>query len=160
MEGASQFGFVFETRTPEYVIVNMLGTRERYEILNVLEFTSARKRMSVVVRCPDGKIKLYCKGADTVIFERLGESHQQFRTVTLHHLENFATEGLRTLCLAVADISEEYYDVNAHALKFDSSGLFMVIIVLYTAGMEAYLLQSIDLTAEQRTKVVGCCESH
>lgn len=92
--------------------VNVLGVRERYEILNVLEFTSARKRMSVVARGPSGKIKLYCKGADTVIYERLGERHQQFRSTTLHHLENFATEGLRTLCCAVADISEEYYDVS------------------------------------------------
>jgi phospholipid-transporting ATPase len=110
--GASQFGFVFETRTPEYVTVNVLGRREQYEILNVLEFTSSRKRMSVVARGPDGNIKLYCKGADTVIYERLGESYQQFRAATLHHLEGFATEGLRTLCCAVADISEEYYDVG------------------------------------------------
>lgn len=57
---------MFETRTPEYVVVDALGTKERYEVLNVLEFTSARKRMSVIVRTPQGQIKLYCKGADTV----------------------------------------------------------------------------------------------
>lgn len=66
MEGAQELGFVFETRTPEYVVVDVLGTKERYEVLNVLEFTSARKRMSVIVRTPQGQIKLYCKGADTV----------------------------------------------------------------------------------------------
>lgn len=32
-----------------------------YEILNVLEFNSLRKRQSVICRCPDGRIVLYCK---------------------------------------------------------------------------------------------------
>lgn len=114
VQGASQYGFVFETRTPEYVTVNVLGERERYEILNVLEFTSTRKRMSVIARGPNGKLKLYCKGADTVIYERLGERHQHYRAATLRHLEEFATEGLRTLCCAVTDISEEEYDVSIY----------------------------------------------
>lgn len=70
MKGASQFGYVFDTRTPNSVEIVALGTRERYEVLNVLEFTSSRKRMSIIVRNPDGQIKLYCKGADTVIYER------------------------------------------------------------------------------------------
>lgn len=66
MEGARALGFVFETRTPEHAIVDVLGKKEKYEVLNVLEFTSARKRMSVIVKTPQGQIKLYCKGADTV----------------------------------------------------------------------------------------------
>jgi len=40
-----------------------MGQEEVYEVLNVLEFNSTRKRMSVVIRTPEGKIKLYCKGA-------------------------------------------------------------------------------------------------
>ena len=40
-----------------------MGREESYQILNVLEFTSSRKRMSVIVRMPDGKIKLMIKGA-------------------------------------------------------------------------------------------------
>ena len=32
-----------------------------YEVLNILEFNSTRKRMSVVLRSPDGRIILYCK---------------------------------------------------------------------------------------------------
>jgi magnesium-transporting ATPase (P-type) len=40
-----------------------MGIEESYKILNVLEFTSARKRMSVIVRMPDGSIKLMIKGA-------------------------------------------------------------------------------------------------
>lgn len=40
---------------------------EIYKLLNVLEFNSDRKRMSVIVKDPNGKIKLMCKGADEVI---------------------------------------------------------------------------------------------
>lgn len=32
-----------------------------YEILNILEFDSTRKRMSLIVRTPDDRIMLYCK---------------------------------------------------------------------------------------------------
>jgi len=59
--GAMRFGYVFTTRTPTIVEVDALGTLQKYEILNVLEFTSTRKRMSVIVRNPNGEIKLYCK---------------------------------------------------------------------------------------------------
>ncbi|XP_049859548.1 probable phospholipid-transporting ATPase IA isoform X2 [Schistocerca gregaria] len=110
VRGACLFGYVFDTRTPNHVEISALGTRERYEILNVLEFTSSRKRMSVITRNSAGEIKLYCKGADTVIYERLSPDGQQFREATLRHLEEFATEGLRTLCCAVANISEEAYE--------------------------------------------------
>ncbi|XP_050743358.1 probable phospholipid-transporting ATPase IA isoform X5 [Drosophila biarmipes] len=109
VEGAQRFGYIFDTRTPKYVEINALGVRKRYEVLNVLEFTSTRKRMSLIVRTPDSKIKLFCKGADTVIYERLAPQGQAFREETLRHLEEFASDGLRTLCLAVADIRPDVY---------------------------------------------------
>ncbi|XP_053180121.1 phospholipid-transporting ATPase IA [Scomber japonicus] len=108
VRAAQQLGFVFSGRTPDSVFVEMLGKEERYELLHVLEFTSVRKRMSVIMRTPSGKIRLYCKGADTVIYDRLADS-SRYKEITLKHLEQFATEGLRTLCYAVADISESSY---------------------------------------------------
>ena len=44
---------------------------EVYEVLDVIEFSSKRKRMSMVVRFPDKRICLFCKGADSVIMDRL-----------------------------------------------------------------------------------------
>lgn len=108
--GAKKFGFIFHTRTPSYVEMNALGENERYDILNVLEFTSTRKRMSIIARNSRGEIKLYCKGADTVIFERLAPHGQEFKDITLKHLEDFANEGLRTLCFAYVDIPDDVYD--------------------------------------------------
>ncbi|KAK2720099.1 probable phospholipid-transporting ATPase IA isoform X3 [Artemia franciscana] len=107
--GAQRYGFVFQNRTPEYVVIDALGKTERFEILHVLEFTSDRKRMSVIVRTPNGKLKLYCKGADTAIYPRL-KDNQQSKEITLRHLEQFATEGLRTLCCAVVEIPEDIYE--------------------------------------------------
>ncbi|XP_071387874.1 phospholipid-transporting ATPase IA isoform X1 [Centroberyx affinis] len=108
VRAARNLGFVFSGRTPDSVIVETPGTEDKYELLHVLEFTSTRKRMSVIMRTPSGKIRLYCKGADTVIYDRLADS-SRYKEITLKHLEQFATEGLRTLCFAVADISESSY---------------------------------------------------
>uniref|UniRef100_A0A8C1FKS2 Phospholipid-transporting ATPase n=1 Tax=Cyprinus carpio carpio TaxID=630221 RepID=A0A8C1FKS2_CYPCA len=108
VRAAQNLGFVFSGRTPDCVIVESHGKEEKYELLHVLEFTSTRKRMSVIMRTPSGKIRLYCKGADTVIYERLADS-SKYKDITLKHLEQFATEGLRTLCFAVVDISESSY---------------------------------------------------
>lgn len=44
---------------------------EEYEVLDTIEFSSNRKRMSVIVKYPDGRIGLICKGADSIILERL-----------------------------------------------------------------------------------------
>ncbi|XP_046704685.1 probable phospholipid-transporting ATPase IA isoform X4 [Silurus meridionalis] len=108
VRAARNLGFIFSARTPDSVIIDALGREERYELLHVLEFTSTRKRMSVIMRTPSGKIRLYCKGADTVIYDRLADN-SRYKEITLKHLEQFATEGLRTLCFAVADISESLY---------------------------------------------------
>jgi phospholipid-transporting ATPase len=75
-----------QTRKPKSVFVEVHGRSLEYEILNVCEFNSTRKRMSTVVRCPDGRIKLFTKGADTVIYERLAQN-QSFSEPTLVHLE-------------------------------------------------------------------------
>ncbi|XP_043668540.1 probable phospholipid-transporting ATPase IA isoform X2 [Vespula pensylvanica] len=114
VDGARKYSYVFDTRTPAYVEIIALGERQRYEILNVIEFTSARKRMSIIVRTPTGKIKLLCKGADSVIYERLNPrspsvSEDDFRQTTLEHLEIFATDGLRTLCFASTEVPENLY---------------------------------------------------
>lgn len=108
VEGAVKLGYQFMARRPRAVTISVHGEERTYELLNVCEFNSTRKRMSTIFRCPDGKIKLYCKGADTVILERLAPDNPIVDT-TLQHLEDYATEGLRTLCLAMREIPESEY---------------------------------------------------
>lgn len=44
---------------------------ESYQILDVIEFSSKRKRMTIILRMPDDRICVFCKGADNVIMARL-----------------------------------------------------------------------------------------
>ncbi|CAL1539990.1 unnamed protein product [Lymnaea stagnalis] len=108
VKAAKLLNHAFTTRTPDYVVINAMGTQQKYQILNVLEFTSKRKRMSVIVRSPDNRILLLCKGADNVIYERLGCTDYTEETMT--HLEQFASIGLRTLCIAMTEIPEHFYN--------------------------------------------------
>ncbi|KAG6460163.1 hypothetical protein O3G_MSEX011818 [Manduca sexta] len=109
--GAAMFGYVFDTRTPQTVTIDAAGVREEYTVLNVIDFTSARKRMSVIVRTPTGGIKLYCKGADSVVYPRLARGPAApHAPATLAHLEHFAAEGLRTLVFAQADLPHHVYE--------------------------------------------------
>lgn len=58
----------------------------------------------------NGKLLLYCKGADTVIFERMDPNCGEVKLNTVDHLNKFAGEGLRTLCLAKKDLDSNYYE--------------------------------------------------
>lgn len=106
--GAELLGYQFHTRKPKSVFVNVQGQSQEFQILNVCEFNSTRKRMSTIIRTADGRIKIYTKGADTVILERLSKN-QRYTETTLAHLEDYATDGLRTLCLAYREIPEQEY---------------------------------------------------
>lgn len=108
VEGAVALGYRFMTRKPRSITILANGQEEEYELLAVCEFNSTRKRMSTIFRCPDGKVRCYCKGADTVILERLGDNNLIVEA-TLQHLEEYATEGLRTLCLAMREIPEDEF---------------------------------------------------
>ncbi|XP_043425062.1 phospholipid-transporting ATPase ID isoform X3 [Prionailurus bengalensis] len=107
---ARNFGFVFRSRTPKTITVHEMGTAVTYQLLAILDFNNIRKRMSVIVRNPEGRIRLYCKGADTILLDRLHPSTQELLNTTTDHLNEYAGEGLRTLVLAYKDLDEEYYE--------------------------------------------------
>ncbi|PHH70937.1 hypothetical protein CDD80_5648 [Ophiocordyceps camponoti-rufipedis] len=76
VRAAQELGFGVTQRTSQSITVQVPrpnGQSEKmvFQILDVIEFSSARKRMSVVVRYPDGRISIICKGADSVILPRL-----------------------------------------------------------------------------------------
>jgi phospholipid-translocating ATPase len=93
---AKNLGFACLNRTDNKVEIDLMGVSRTYTILNIIEFNSDRKRMSVVVRRPEGDIILLTKGADTVIYERI-DRHQSIEILeqTTQHLQMFANEGSR-----------------------------------------------------------------
>ncbi|KAL2885752.1 phospholipid-translocating P-type ATPase [Ceratocystis lukuohia] len=107
---ARDMGFTVLGSNTEGTILNVMGEERHYPILNTIEFNSTRKRMSSIVRMPNGRIILICKGADSVIYGRLKKGEQQeLRQITAEHLEMFAREGLRTLCIAQRELTESEY---------------------------------------------------
>ncbi|KAJ2355406.1 phospholipid transporting ATPase, partial [Coemansia sp. RSA 2618] len=103
---ARDVGFAFLRRDKERVYCNFRGQDHVFQLLATLEFTSARKRMSVIVRCEDGRLMLLSKGADSVIMERIRANQERLRQATLDDLELFANHGLRTLCLGYRILDE------------------------------------------------------
>ncbi|KAG6812132.1 hypothetical protein H0H92_004246 [Tricholoma furcatifolium] len=121
VQAAADVGYVFRGREIDVLSLQTPFSEdgegshiEKYRLLNILEFTSARKRMSVVLRKlddEDGRVFLLCKGADNVIFERLRQGGEgEGREETERHLGEFASEGLRTLTLAYKVIPEAEYE--------------------------------------------------
>ncbi|XP_059479508.1 probable phospholipid-transporting ATPase IM isoform X5 [Neocloeon triangulifer] len=124
VSAARNFGFVFKERSPNSITIDVMGEREVYELLCILDFNNVRKRMSVILR-KDGKLRLFCKGADNVIYERLKPDSDARKTKTQDNLNKFASEGLRTLCLAVRDLEDDFFNdwKNRHqaaALSLDN----------------------------------------
>ncbi|XP_041417491.1 phospholipid-transporting ATPase IK isoform X2 [Xenopus laevis] len=105
---ARNVGYVFLSRTQETMTVNELGVERTYRVLALLDFSSVRKRMSILVEDPDGRIKLYTKGADDVIMRRLNSECSSYE-ITEKALAMFAHDTLRTLCVAYKDVDISMY---------------------------------------------------
>ncbi|RDX75659.1 putative calcium-transporting ATPase 11, plasma membrane-type, partial [Mucuna pruriens] len=96
--------------------------RREYKILKVEPFNSVRKKMSVLVGLPDGGVRAFCKGASEIILKMCdkiidcnGEvvdlPEDQANNVS-DVINGFASEALRTLCLAFKEINETHGETN------------------------------------------------
>lgn len=58
VSAARELGWVFLSRTRDSVVVSELGVTRQYQLLALLDFTSHRRRMSVLGqrRCPDSPL--------------------------------------------------------------------------------------------------------
>ncbi|PGH21659.1 hypothetical protein AJ80_03092 [Polytolypa hystricis UAMH7299] len=76
---AKEMGYLVIDREPNKLTIRISSSTgpngepvdEVYEVLDVIEFSSARKRMSIIVRMPDQRICIFCKGADSAIMKLL-----------------------------------------------------------------------------------------
>lgn len=114
VQAAADVGYVFLGKDKEILSLSTphSTSAKKYELLDILEFTSARKRMSVVLRKLDAgndDLLMLTKGADNVIFERLRSGEEDLKADTESHLSEFANSGLRTLTLAFRTIPGEFF---------------------------------------------------
>ncbi|KAH8664203.1 hypothetical protein BX600DRAFT_382033 [Xylariales sp. PMI_506] len=81
VRAAEELGYLVIDRSAQSITLQTRneesGTviKEIYEVLDVIEFSSKRKRMSIVIRMPDGRLSVFCKGADSMILPRLKLAH-------------------------------------------------------------------------------------
>ena len=109
VNAGAYFGVKFLGRdNKNNILVDRMGEVLTIKVLAVAEFSSARKRMSIIVEMPDGSIKMFCKGADSILLPRLSRTDDI--EPTWDHLEQYASEGLRTLVLAYKNLSHREYE--------------------------------------------------
>jgi phospholipid-translocating ATPase len=110
------FGLQFVSQDAESVVASWLpgelsshdAVDARFERVAVMEFSSDRKRMSVVLRDVESQaVILFTKGADEVVLPLLrgGQTAADDIMSASKHLEEFALQGLRTLCVASRTLS-------------------------------------------------------
>uniref|UniRef100_A0A8C4RLT1 Phospholipid-transporting ATPase n=1 Tax=Erpetoichthys calabaricus TaxID=27687 RepID=A0A8C4RLT1_ERPCA len=107
VHAARAYKCTLRSRTPEHLTVDLFSVESlTFQLLHILPFDSVRKRMSVVVRHPyTNQIIVYTKGADSVIMDLLdgsskGKQQKRIKEQTQKHLNDYAKDGLRTLCIA------------------------------------------------------------
>lgn len=76
VKAAHELGYTVMQRTSQQITLKVLNAdgsevTKVYDILDIIDFSSKRKRMSIILRCPDGRIWLISKGADSMILPRL-----------------------------------------------------------------------------------------
>ncbi|CAK9138407.1 unnamed protein product [Ilex paraguariensis] len=108
VRAAAHLHMIFVNKNANSLEINFNASIIQYEVLDTLEFTSDRKRMSIVIKdCRGGKTFLLSKGADEAILPHALPG-QQTRTFA-EAVEQYAQLGLRTLCLAWRELEEDEY---------------------------------------------------
>ncbi len=105
---AAGLGVQLQERGKDFLLITVNGVAERYELLQVLEFTSERKRMSVLLRTPAGALVLLCKGADEPLLRRCA-GPAALALACSFFVEAYGKLGLRTLCFASRAVSQAEY---------------------------------------------------
>ncbi|XVF40837.1 hypothetical protein PTKIN_Ptkin01aG0148400 [Pterospermum kingtungense] len=111
--------------------------RKEAEILKVIPFNSVKKKMSVLVSLPNGGgRRAFCKGASEIILKYCSKtinadgkaeplSQEQKKCIT-DVINGFATEALRTLCLAFKDVKDTS---NAHSNSIPEDNYTLIAVI-------------------------------
>ena len=168
--GAKRRGYVLVSRSADEVVISINGVEHTYEILAINEFTSERRKMSVLVRLPggggggEGRIKLLLKGADEAVFPIcVDRGESDVSKESQRKVDQFAENGLRTLIFAQRDVSEEEFsewaekhwnvarlaDMDRKRLMLEAADLIeKEVTVIGTSGIEDRLQDAVPKTID------------
>ncbi|XP_063858808.1 phospholipid-transporting ATPase IF-like isoform X2 [Scylla paramamosain] len=120
VEASASFGVVFQGQRKDTLELTVQGHSRRYTRLQVLDFDSDRKCMSVVVREEwSGRLWLLTKGAESSVLRRCrvqSDEEQRLHDTTAAHIDDYALLGLRTLAVGRRELSDQQYQLFATQL--------------------------------------------
>ena len=123
VKAAKAQGWAYEeSGNPDIKIIglgpNNDSNKIKYEKLQIIEFSSDRKRETIIIKTSENKIILYSKGADSVIEKRLSEkSNKEILSQSKYYVDKFSAQGLRTLFIAMKILSENEYNIFSKELN-------------------------------------------
>ncbi|KAG9458518.1 hypothetical protein H6P81_003026 [Aristolochia fimbriata] len=160
---AASYGFILVERTSGHIVIDVLGDRQRFDVLGLHEFDSDRKRMSVILGCPDKSVKVFVKGADSSMLRVIDKSfNADIIRSTEAHLHAYSSLGLRTLVIGMRELNghefEQWqlaYEKANHALMGRANLLRSVaasvessLLILGASGIEDKLQQGVPEAIE------------
>ena len=149
VNAAKYFGAEFFERTANgEIMIKFKDAVVKYQLLQICEFSSDRKRMSVIVKnMQTDNIELYCKGADSKISPLLNKDKSIYLNYTLNELKKFGTKGLRTLLVAKKIVKPEEY--NKFLRKYKK------IIISPNPKLKYEYLEKLYETIENNLELLG-----
>ncbi|KAL3516320.1 hypothetical protein ACH5RR_023222 [Cinchona calisaya] len=143
---AAAYGFMLIERTSGHIVIDVHGERQRFNVLGLHEFDSDRKRMSVILGCPDNSVKVFVKGADTSMFSVIDESlNLDILGATQAHLHSYSSMGLRTLVIGMRELSVPEFEQWQYSYETASTALIG----------RAALLRKVASKVESNLRILG-----
>eukprot|EP00744_Colponema_vietnamica_P008055 GILI01011515.1.p1 GENE.GILI01011515.1~~GILI01011515.1.p1 ORF type:complete len:1048 (-),score=370.45 GILI01011515.1:173-2893(-) len=117
------------------------------KIVNRFTFSSKRKRMSTLLALQGSTLRVYCKGASEIVLDRCssiltanGSVREMTKAdrffITKNVIENFASQGLRTLCLAYRDVNKNERDWENEMVDEDTPRAETDLTCIAVVGIE------------------------
>ena len=112
-------GFAFLQSSNDLREIRIGDVIQSFKVLNVLNFSSDRKRMSIIIRDKNNVIKLFSKGADCEITKRMSKNSKDdpISNFTLKCVDKLSCKGFRSLMIAYKIIKEDEYNKWNNKLK-------------------------------------------
>ncbi|XP_059652856.1 phospholipid-transporting ATPase 1 [Cornus florida] len=143
---AAAYGFMLIERTSGHIEIDVQGERQRFNVLGLHEFDSDRKRMSVILGCPDKTVKVFVKGADTTMFSVIDKSlNLDIVRATEAHIHSYSSVGLRTLVIGMRELSDSEFEQWQFSYEAASTALIG----------RAALLRKVAGNVENNLRILG-----
>jgi magnesium-transporting ATPase (P-type) len=111
INGARYLNYIYLKKDIHNTIYLEINNQEhKFKLLNMIEFDSKRKRMSVIVKDSNsGKIILFMKGSDSSL-RALTTKNREYLKINEEYLIDFSSQGLRNFNIGFRYIDENEYN--------------------------------------------------